>query len=332
MKLQIFTNEFLYNKILYMFFFKNWRLKFLKFYFQNWIYIKKYLNFFFFKLLYQVFILNNVINIYLKKIPILNLLKNVNLNKKFIQKGLKFKNIGIYIRNFLKYSEDSLDSIKYCYLIIRFKRKNLFMTLLHSDGNVLCKTNIGSCGFKKKVKFTGFAIKRTSKRFSKKILGSFIKTVYIVNKNCKKKMYKIKDLLFLKKNLNIFNKNNKQIKNKKNKIRKKVNNKLKKDSNILKKKKKFIEKKIYYKNIIRENIKDKKIFNKFLNYRKYPYIKRSIQKAFNIKIRVKSNFKFWGFRFVMYGLARRFRWFDGIEVRLPISHSDGLRLKKKRRV
>ena len=34
----------------------------------------------------------------------------------------------------------------------------------------------------------------------------------------------------------------------------------------------------------------------------------------------------------MYGLARRFRWFDGIEVRLPISHSDGLRLKKKRRV
>jgi len=39
---------------------------------------------------------------------------------------------------------------KHFLFLIRFKRKNLFLTLLNNEGNVLCKTNIGSCGFKKK--------------------------------------------------------------------------------------------------------------------------------------------------------------------------------------
>ena len=57
-----------------------------------------------------------------------------------------------------------------------------------------------------------------------------------------------------------------------------------------------------------------------------------IKLNFDIIIRIKSSFKFWGFRFVMYGIVKRFRWFNGLEIRLPVPHSDGLRLKKKRRI
>jgi hypothetical protein len=171
---------------------------------------------------------------------------------------------------------------------MRFTRKNLFLTLLNNDGNVLCKTNIGSCGFKKKVKFTGYAIKRTSKRFSKKILGSFIKTVYFVRENCRKKMYKMKELIFLNnKNINSFNKN---IKLKKK--RKKINKNNKNKSKYIKiKKKKYINK-IYNKKILRKIIKKKKILKNFNEYRSYPYLTKSIREAFKIRIRAKSNFKF----------------------------------------
>jgi glutamate synthase domain-containing protein 2 len=178
---------------------------------------------------------------------------------------------------------------------MRFTRKNLFLTLLNNDGNVLCKTNIGSCGFKKKVKFTGYAIKRTSKRFSKKILGSFIKNIYFVRENCKKKMYKIKELIFLNnKNINIFNKRINIFNSKKiliNKKRKKINNKKRNKYKFIKIKKKH-KKKIYNKKVLRAIIKKKKILKNFNKYRNYPYLVESIRKAFNIKIRVKSNFKF----------------------------------------
>lgn len=71
---------------------------------------------------------------------------------------------------------------------------------------------------------------------------------------------------------------------------------------------------------------------KFLCYRYYPYFSKAIRKNFKVIIRIKSNFKFWGLRFVMYGLDKKYRWFNGLELRMPIPHSDGLRLKKKRRV
>jgi ribosomal protein S11 len=76
-----------------------------------------------------------------------------------LQKGLKIKKLGIYS----KYLKNNLNDYKKLnlnyFLLIRFKRKNLFLTLLNNEGNVLCKANIGSCGFKKKVKSTGYAIK-----------------------------------------------------------------------------------------------------------------------------------------------------------------------------
>lgn len=290
------------------------------------------------QILYKMFILKKVFNIYLGNYIYLKAYKK---KTSFFEKksNINAKRFGIYIRNFLKNKEVLKKDFNSCYLIIRFKKKNLFLTLLNSNGNVLCKSNIGSCGFKKKVKYTGFAIKRTSKRFSKKILGSFIKTLTIVRKDCKQKMKKIKDLIFLNKkqtkkltfvakkqnikdskNLIFISKKIKKIKLNKNKIKKLKNYK---DINLIK---------IFNKKIIRDKLLNIKLLNKLNIYRKYPHISTALKKAFNIIIRIKSSLKFWGFRFVMYGLVKRFRWFNGLEVRLPVPHSDGLRLKKKRRI
>ena len=306
---------------------------------------KVYYNLNILNILYNMLILKQIFNICLCNSMYFKGNKQINL---FFEKksSIKAKRFGIYIRSFLKNKEVLKKDFNSCYLIIRFKKKNLFLTLLNSSGNVLCKSNIGSCGFKKKVKYTGFAIKRTSKRFSKKILGSFIKTLVIVRKDCKQKMKKIKDLIFLnkkqKKDLIFMNKNQNlkeykklifipKIKNKiKNKI-KKIKFKIKKINNIQNNKNKNIIK-IFNKKIIRDKLINIKILNKFNIYRKYPHISTALKKAFNIIIRIKSSFKFWGFRFVMYGLVKRFRWFNGLEIRLPIPHSDGLRLKKKRRI
>jgi ribosomal protein S11 len=215
------------------------------------------------------------------------------------------KNLALK-QNVLKNKEVLKKNFNSCYLIIRFKKKNLFLTLLNSSGNVLCKSNIGSCGFKKKVKYTGFAIKRTSKRFSKKILGSFIKTLVIVRKDCKQKMKKIKDLIFLNKKQkkdSIFMNKNQNIKEYKNlifmhKIKNKIKNKIKK----IKFKNKKINKlnnnknkniiKIFNKKIIRDKLINIKLLNKFNIYRKYPHISTALKKAFNIIIRIKSSFKF----------------------------------------
>ena len=57
---------------------------------------------------------------------------------------------------------------------------------------------------KKKNKFTGHSIKRTSRRFSKKILGAFGRTVYAVHKDCKKHMSKIRNLIKFKEKLDFF--------------------------------------------------------------------------------------------------------------------------------
>ena len=207
---------------------------------------------------------------------------------------------------------------------MRFKRKNLFLTLLNNDGDVLCKTNIGSCGFKKKVKFTGFAIKRTSRYFSEKILGSFIQNMHIVRKSCKKKIYKLKDLLYkYNKSLNIYNKF--FLKKKK---KKKFKTKYLKLLNINKKNMYTI----YNKEFIWDFIVKKKLIKKYESYRKYNYNIKEIRNNFKVILRIKSNLKFWGFKFVLYGLAKKFCWFNGIDIRLPVPHSDGLRLKKKRRI
>lgn len=250
------------------------------------------------------------------------------LKNKYIQKGNKLKKVGLSIRTFFKNYNDNVNDDDYdnvittfnsCLLIIRFKRKNLFLTLLNNEGNVLCKTNLGSCGFKKKFKFTGFAIKRTSKRFSKKILGAFVRTVYSVRKNCKKHMRKIHNLIFLKQKLKPLDAIN---------ILKKEKNKVNNSISFFK----LWVTKLQNKQVLRKKLKKLFIFKKFVKYRKYPHHRKSIRKAFKITLRAKSNLKFWGFRFVMYGLGRYFRWFNNLESRVPLPHSKGLRLKKKRRI
>lgn len=122
---------------------------------------------FFFKIL-SFYILNQnitynyILNIFLKKnIQLKSFPKsnNLSLQKKYIQKGLKLQKLGIYLKNLENNIFNSkILNLNY-YFLIRFNRKNLFLTLLSNNGNVLCKTNIGSCGFKKKVKSTGYAIK-----------------------------------------------------------------------------------------------------------------------------------------------------------------------------
>lgn len=262
---------------------------------------KFYYNLNILNILYNMFILKNIFNVYFSNYIYLKSTKQIN---SFFDKNseIKSKRYGIYIRNFLKNKEILKKDFNSCYLIIRFKKKNLFLTLLDLSGNVLCKSNIGSCGFKKKVKYTGFAIKRTSKRFSKKILGSFIKTLLIVRKDCKQKMKKIKDLIFVSKKQS--KQNTKELKNKKqnikefrdlmfvnknqNKIKKIKLKIIKKNNNI--KSNKFI--KLFNKKIIREKLLNIKLLNKFNIYRKYPHISTALKKAFNIIIRIKSSFKF----------------------------------------
>ena len=154
----------------------------------------------------------------------------------FLQKGYKTKNLGIYSKNL--YDIDHFYIIKNVnfIFIIRFKRKNLFLTLLNNDGNVLCKTNIGSCGFKKKVKYTGYAIKRTSKIFLEKVVKCLISklynTYYINNlqkkkKKKKKKLTSIYNKLTFVKNVKNYNfdylylKKRKKVKDLDNSIKKK---------------------------------------------------------------------------------------------------------------
>jgi len=152
---------------------------------------------------------------------------------KSISKGFKHKTLGIYLKNLVNQNNDLYnEKLKnlyksYCYLLIRLNRKNLFLTLLNNEGNVLCKTNVGASGFKKKVKRTGYAIKGTGKKFIKKIRKSLIRNIFILyKKNIKNFDYnfqnKITNLKILKKKNNI-KKKRKKIKKKKNFKKIKIN-------------------------------------------------------------------------------------------------------------
>lgn len=283
------------------------------------LFIKKFIFIILFKFIYQSLLYKAF---FLFFTSYRNNINNINLKKKHVQKGYKSKNLGIYIRNFLKNQDNVLEPKNHCYLLMRFKRKNLFLTLLNTDGNVLCKTNIGSCGFKKKVKFTGYAIKRTTKTFYQKIVKSFIKTIYFINKNAEKRKDKIKELIFLKKK---FNKNKKVVTIRRKLKKKKLKN-VKNNSNF------NLLKRVYNKKLVRTALLKKKVLKNFINYRSYPHLANLLKNSLKVVFRIKSNLKFWGFRFVMYGIFKRFYWFHGIEIRLPIAHSKGLRLRKKRRI
>jgi ribosomal protein S11 len=302
-------------------------------YLKFWIYIKKYIYFIFFLIYIQNFKYKNIFFALLqlqKKSELKYFFQknNNNIQQKYIQKGYKINKLGIYIKNL----ERNLENYKVLnlayYFLIRFKRKNLFLTLLNNEGNVLCKTNIGSCGFKKKVKSTGYAIKWTSKIFLEKITKSLINniynTYYIKKKKKKKKKIIVKFADF------ITNKNNLKLKEKQNyynKIRLLKKRKKIKTNNIIKKKKNII--------IINKKKKINLFFKNFklCYYRNYyEYFKLFLKNKLKIIFRIKSNLKFWGYRFITYSLAKSFFWFRNLEIRLPIPHSTSLRLKKKRRI
>lgn len=300
--------------------------------------VRSFLRFFYFKILFSKFLKYRYFLKYSYFLLNLNPEKTLHHNSKFfpfrksksISKGFKHKNLGIYLKNLVNNNDDLYnENLKnlynsYCYLLIRLNRKNLFLTLLNNEGNVLCKTNVGASGFKKKVKRTGYAIKGTGKKFIKKIRKSLIKNIFILyKKNIKDFDYdfknKIENLKIIKKKNNISN-----IKIKRKKIKKKrIIKKLK--INILKKN---------TKKIIRSRLLWVKIFNNLKKYRiyYYPTLKNLIKNNLRIIFRIKTSLKLWAFRFVVYGLFKKLPWFRGIEFRLPVPHSNSLRLKKKRRV
>lgn len=331
--------------------------------------------------IFQVFLKNNI---QLKSFSEFN---NLKLPKKYIQKGLKLQKLGIYLKNLENsFVNSKMLNLNY-YFLIRFNRKNLFLTLLSNSGNVLCKTNIGSCGFKKKVKSTGYAIKWTSRNFLEKITNSLIYNIYNIYyiKKKKKIIGKFTNLitkkykLQLKKKQANYNKNFTKLKfsnyfEKRLKIKKYINLKI---ENKLKKKKELntninqnkifksnrkqilscnnwlenqwhkslnkikINKKVNnilkQKNIIKINNKNKiNFFFKKLKlklYRNYyEYLKLLLKNKLKIVFRIKSYLKYWGFRFITYGLTKSFFWFRNFEIRIPTAHSTSLRLKKKRRI
>lgn len=350
---------------------------------QNIYFFFKLLNFY---ILNQNIIYNYIFQIFLKK----NLHEKSfsefnNVKKKYIQKGLKFQKLGIYLKNLENnFINSKMLNLNY-YFLIRFNRKNLFLTLLSNNGNVLCKTNIGSCGFKKKVKSTGYAIKWTSRNFLEKITNSLIYNIYNIYyiKKKKKIIGKFTNLitkkykLQLKKKQANYNKNFTKLKilhyfEKRLKIKKYINFKIEKklkkikEPNINKKKilkenrKKikscntWLEDQWYQsfnkiklkknkinilkqKNLIKINNKNKiNLFFKKLKlklYRNYyEYLKLLLKNKLKIIFRIKSYLKYWGFRFITYGLTKSFFWFRNFEIRIPIAHSTSLRLKKKRRI
>jgi len=188
-----FKIEFLYQiYILY-------KIKILN-YIKFWFFIKKYIYFLNFIFLcistkYKIFVYS-----FYKKQKFY-VLEKTKIIKKYIQKGYKFQNLGIYKKNLYNIDNYNIKNKNKFLFLIRFKRKNLFLTLLNKDGNVLCKTNIGSCGFKKKVKYTGYAIKQTSKKFLEKILKHLIyklyNTYYIVSLKKKKKQKKKSNSIYI---------------------------------------------------------------------------------------------------------------------------------------
>lgn len=304
-------------------------------------FVRQFLDLFYFKILFSVFLKYRYFLKYsyfmlnLKPEEIVHYKSRFLPFRKYtaISKGYKHKNLGIYLKNLVNNNDDLYnENLKnlyssYCYLLIRLNRKNLFLTLLNNEGNVLCKTNVGASGFKKKVKRTGYAIKGTGKNFIKKIRKSLIKNIFILyKKNIKDFDYnfqnKIENLKIIKIKNNI---NNIKLKRKKIKKKKNIKNIKKIKINILKKSSK---------KIIRSRLLWVKIFNNLKKYRiyYYPTLKNLIKKNLRIIFRIKTSLKLWAFRFVVYGLFKKLPWFRGIEFRLPIPHSNSLRLKKKRRV
>ncbi len=135
-------------------------------------------------------------NDYLKKRKIRKIKDFLNKRKIFLKK-----------RIFLKKKQKKKN--KNYELILKFKKKNLFLTLLdNKTKNVLIKNNLGSFGFKKKFKFTGFSIQSSSVKFFAKTFNILKNKKKIEVKTILKKLrkwIKVHKYFIYKKHIQIWN-------------------------------------------------------------------------------------------------------------------------------
>lgn len=119
-------------------------------------------------------------------------LRNVIFKKKKLTKfkkkySKKYKKQFIYPRKIVWWARNLLRNDRAFTIKILLKKRNIFLTLINNKGKTFLKHNIGSCGFKKKKKFTGFSIEQTTlmfflkaKRILKRISQSFyFRKVYV---------------------------------------------------------------------------------------------------------------------------------------------------------
>ena len=214
------------NFLSYWSFYFGYNIKFFFFFFSFWLnfiisYSYFFLIFFFFWRIYNFKIESEKKNFDYLKFFIKRKRVNKVAKNYYEKKNIKsFSRLGVYIKNFIHQKEFFEKEINSYFIITRFSRKNLFLTLLDPTGKVLCKGSVGESGFKKKVKRTGYAIKKTVRYFNKKILRDFLNILCITRNNCNIKIADIKSLSF-NKIFNIDNNikihNNKRIRKKKNK-------------------------------------------------------------------------------------------------------------------
>lgn len=265
-----------------------------------------------------------------------NSLKNINYKKKKL--SYKRKKLGWYypIRLHVKKLKqpeyypnyilpDDLYHLTYD-LIVNIKKRNLFLTFLDHNKNVLIKNNLGSVGFKDRFKFTSVSLQSTSEFFNMRIR---IKLKKIINLIYNSVWSSINFFLkkFYKDNFQI-NKKIKDVKNKKNLMAKNLYYYL-----------------LSYRQIFRFNRvqNQKKLLRKMLK-----------EKHLNIVLLCKTNPKNWSFRFVLKGLYWKSYWYNNqrknkerknkikfVPNNLSICkvldkrtypHSNGLRIRKVRRV
>lgn len=240
------------------------------------------------------FILNEFSNYYINN-KIIYLKKKINKKNKIFGKVLK--------KIILRKKKKTYD------FILRLKKKNLFLTFLDQSKNVLLKNNIGSFGYKKKVKFTGFALENSSLNFCKKV-RKVLKLKLISNlKVIWDKLAVLRDkYLSLLKKIKIYKFNFKEI-------------------NLYFKYLKNFSKKNFYNNIIK--YRKYGLFNMY-SIKKFGYF--ILDRHFSVVMLLKNNIKYWAFNYIIAGISKGRLVFSIIKDKRPITHSLGFRLKKQRRV
>ena len=173
----IFFNKNIFNScFIYLFF-----LQFIILKLWTFLLIKKDKNLCKIKKSKKIILLHKLKQLKLKKIKKTEQLYFYWLrNAKFKKKKLtKFKKKMICPKKLIWWARNLLINDRVFFIKILLKKRNLFLTLVNNKGKTLLKQNIGSCGFKKRKKFTGFAIEQTTLTFffkAKKILKSIGKS------------------------------------------------------------------------------------------------------------------------------------------------------------